>query len=114
MGPLSGLRVVEMSAIGPVPLAGMLLADMGAEVVIVDKANDPYLMPGDVLRRGKLAVEVDLKSADGLQNVKQLIDKADVVIEGFRPDVMERLSLGPEIFKQNNPKLVFGPMTGWG
>lgn len=114
MGPLAGLRVIEMSAIGPVPLAGMLLADMGAEVVIIDKAGDPYIMPGDVLRRGKRAVEVDLKSAAGVGSVKSLIDKADVLIEGFRPGVMERLGLGPEIFEQSNPKLVFGRMTGWG
>jgi alpha-methylacyl-CoA racemase len=114
MGPLSGLRVIEMSAIGPVPLAGMLLADMGAEVVIIDKASDPYIMPGDVLRRGKRALEVDLKSDQGVLSVKSLIDKADVLIEGFRPGVMERLGLGPEIFEQSNPKLVFGRMTGWG
>ena len=114
MGPLSGLRVIEMSAIGPVPLAGMLLADMGAEVVIIDKANDPYIMPGDVLRRGKRAIEVDLKSAEGVLCVKQLIDRADIVIEGFRPGVMERLGLGPEAFEQSNSKLVYGRMTGWG
>lgn len=114
MGPLTGLRVVEMSAIGPVPLAGMLLADMGAEVVIIDKAGDPYIMPGDVLRRGKHAIEVDLKSDEGVQSVKSLIEKSDVVIEGFRPGVMERLGLGPGVFEQSNPKLVFGRMTGWG
>lgn len=114
MGPLTGLRIIEMSAIGPVPLAGMLLADMGADVIIIDKANDPYIMPGDILRRGKRAIEVDLKSDDGVASVKQLIDKADVVIEGFRPGVMERLGLGPDIFEQSNPKLVFGRMTGWG
>ena len=114
MGPLTGLKIVEMSAIGPVPLAGMLLADMGAEIVIVDKANDPWIMPGDVLRRGKTAVEVDLKSEQGVADVKQLIDSADIVIEGFRPKVMERLGLGPDEFKQSNPKLIFGRMTGWG
>ena len=114
MGPLKGLRIVEMSAIGPLPLAGMLLADMGAEVVIVDKANDPWIMPDDILRRGKTAVEVDLKSEQGVADVKQLIDSADIVIEGFRPKVMERLGLGPDAFKQSNPKLIFGRMTGWG
>ena len=114
MGPLKGLKIVEMSAIGPVPLAGMLLADMGAEVVIIDKANDPWIMPGDVLRRGKTAVEVDLKSAQGVAEVKQLIECADIVIEGFRPKVMERLGLGPDEFKQSNSKLIFGRMTGWG
>ena len=114
MGPLTGLRVIEMSAIGPVPLAGMLLADMGAEVVVIDKANDPWFFPDDVLRRGKQSVEVDLKSADGVQSVKSLIEKADIVIEGFRPGVMERLGLGPEVFASTNAKLIFGRMTGWG
>lgn len=114
MGPLTGLRIIEMSAIGPVPLAGMLFADMGAEVVVIDKADDPWLFPGDVLRRGKRSVEVDLKSADGVQSVKHLIENADIVIEGFRPGVMERLGLGPDVFERSNPKLVFGRMTGWG
>lgn len=114
MGPLKGLKIVEMSAIGPVPLAGMLLADMGAEVVIVDKANDPWIMPGDILRRGKTAVEINLKSKQGVADVKQLIECADIVLEGFRPKVMERLGLGPDEFKQSNPRLIFGRMTGWG
>ena len=114
MGSLSGLKIVEMSAIGPVPLAGMLLADMGADVVIIDKENDPWIMPHDVLRRGKTAVEVDLKSAAGVDQVKQLINQADIVIEGFRPKVMERLGLGPKEFSEVNSKLIFGRMTGWG
>lgn len=114
MGPLAGLKIVEMSAIGPVPLAGMLMADMGADVVIVDKANDPWIMPGDILRRGKRAVEVDLKSAEGVASVRQLIESADIVLEGFRPGVMERLGLGPVVFEQANPKLIYGRMTGWG
>jgi len=114
MGPLVGLKVIEMSAIGPVPLAGMLLADMGADVVIIDKANDPYIMPGDVLRRGKRSIEVDMKSEQGVQATRTLIESADIVIEGFRPGVMERLGIGPETFEQSNPKLVYGRMTGWG
>ena len=114
MGPLAGLKIVEMSAIGPVPLAGMLLADMGADVVIVDKANDPWVMPGDILRRGKRAIEVDLKAEQGVATARQLIEKADIVIEGFRPGVMERLGLGPEVFKDTNPQLIYGRMTGWG
>ena len=114
MGPLNGLKVVEMSAIGPVPLAGMLLADMGADVVIIDKANDPWIMPGDVLRRGKRAIEVDMKSDDGVDIAKKLINKADIVLEGFRPGVMERLGIGPDVFTETNPKLIYGRMTGWG
>ncbi|MFT6034009.1 MAG: alpha-methylacyl-CoA racemase [Arenicella sp.] len=114
MGPLAGLKVIEMSAIGPVPLAGMLLADMGADVVIIDKANDPYKMPGDVLRRGKRSIEVDMKSDEGVATTRTLIEHADIVIEGFRPGVMERLGIGPEIFEQTNPKLIYGRMTGWG
>jgi alpha-methylacyl-CoA racemase len=114
MGPLSGLKVVEMSAIGPVPLAGMLLADMGADVVIIDKANDPYKMPSDVLRRGKRSIEIDMKSDEGVATARTLIELADIVIEGFRPGVMERLGIGPEVFEQVNPKLIYGRMTGWG
>ena len=114
MGPLQGLKIVEMSAIGPVPLAGMLLADMGAEVVIVDKANDMWIMPNDVLRRGKRAIEVDMKSAQGVAVVKSLINAADLVLEGFRPGVMERLGIGPQEFAESNAKLIYGRMTGWG
>ena len=114
MGPLAGLKVIEMSAIGPVPLAGMLLADMGADVVIIDKANDPYKMPNDVLRRGKRSVEVDMKSDEGIAVARTLIDHADIVIEGFRPGVMERMGVGPETFEESNPKLIYGRMTGWG
>lgn len=114
MGPLAGLKVVEMSAIGPVPLAGMLLADMGADVVIIDKANDPYKMSGDILRRGKRSVEVNIKSQEGVATAKALIENADIVIEGFRPGVMERLGIGPEVFAESNPKLIYGRMTGWG
>ena len=114
MGPLAGLKVVEMSAIGPVPLAGMLLADMGADVVILDKANDPYKMPGDVLRRGKRSIEVNMKSEEGVATARTLIENADIVIEGFRPGVMERLGIGPEAFEETNPKLIYGRMTGWG
>lgn len=114
MGPLNGLKVVEMSAIGPVPLAGMLLADMGADVVIIDKANDPFRMASDVLRRGKRSLELDMKSSDGLAFCKQMIAHADIVLEGFRPGVMERLGIGPDECLQDNPKLIYGRMTGWG
>ena len=114
MGPLKGLKVVEMSAIGPVPLAGMLLADMGADVVIIDKANDPWIFEGDILRRGKRAIEVNMKSEEGVTTTKSLIDKADIVLEGFRPGVMERLGIGPDECLATNPKLIYGRMTGWG
>ncbi len=114
MGPLSGLKVIEMSAIGPVPLAGMLLADMGADVVIIDKANGSFRFPNDITRRGKRVIEVDLKSEQGIESAKELIAAADIVIEGFRPGVMERLGLGPEAFENSNPKLIYGRMTGWG
>lgn len=114
MGPLKGLKVVEMNAIGPVPLAGMLLADMGADVVVVDKANDPWHLPNDVLRRGKRAIVVDLKSSQGISVARDLIDRADILIEGFRPGVMERLGIGPDDCMERNPKLIYGRMTGWG
>lgn len=114
MSALKGLKVVEMSAIGPVPLAGMLMADMGADVVVLDKANDPLVVPDDIMRRGKRAVEINLKSAEGVAYAKQLIESADIVLEGFRPGVMERLGLGPDEFLRSNPRLIFGRMTGWG
>jgi len=114
MGPLAGVKIVEMSAIGPVPLAGMLLADMGADVVLIDKAGDPFRFPNDVIRRGKRAYETDLKSPQGTRLVSTLIDKADIVLEGFRPGVMERLGLGPEVFEESNPGLIYGRVTGWG
>ena len=118
-GPLEGLRVVELAGIGPGPMACMMLADMGADVVKVDRLTDPGLgiaMPAkyQVLHRGRPSVAVDLKSPDGLEVVKRLIDRADVLIEGFRPGVTERMGLGPEDCFATNPKLVYGRMTGWG
>ena len=119
MGPLKGVRVVEMSNIGPGPFCGMLLADLGAEVVSVQRLAAGDLgfeidLRYDFLNRSKQAVAIDLKSADGLATVKQMIAGADMLIEGFRPGVMERLGLGPDICLELNPKLVFGRMTGWG
>lgn len=114
MGPLKGLKIIEMSAIGPVPLAGMLLADMGADVLVIDKPNDPYLIPGDVLRRGKRTVSLDLKSEEDKTSLLRLINQADVLIEGFRPGVMERLRLGPDECCSANSELIFARMTGWG
>jgi alpha-methylacyl-CoA racemase len=121
MGPLKGLRVLEVAGIGPAPFAGMMLADMGAEVVRIDRRDSPDLgLPGDiaakhhVLNRGRRSIALDLKSPPGRRVVEQLIPKAHALIEGFRPGVMERLGLGPEPCLKLNPKLVFGRMTGYG
>ncbi|MEP7194314.1 MAG: CaiB/BaiF CoA-transferase family protein [Actinomycetota bacterium] len=124
MGPLSGITVIEMSGIGPGPFAGMMLADLGATVVRVDRlpgsggvqSTRGLLSAGraDVVSRGRRSIAVNLKSAEGVELVLRLVDSADVLIEGFRPGVMERLGLGPEICLGRNPRLVFGRMTGWG
>jgi len=120
MGPLAGFRIIEMAGIGPAPFAAMLFADMGAEVVRVDRRETTDLgIPGrepkfDVLHRGRRSVAVDVKAEAGRDVVKRLVAKADAVIEGFRPGVMERLGLGPDVLLQINPKLVFGRMTGFG
>jgi alpha-methylacyl-CoA racemase len=115
-GPLQGIRVIEMAGIGPGPFCAMMLADMGADVVRIDRANDVAPLQGknDINSRGKHSVKVDLKSPDGAEQVLSLIEHADVLIEGFRPGVMERLGLGPDVCLQRNPRLVFGRMTGWG
>jgi alpha-methylacyl-CoA racemase len=117
MGPLSGIRVLEFEAIGPAPFAGMLLADMGADVLVVDRpaASDLGLTRErwyDVMMRGKRSVTLDLKSSK--EPALELIGRADVLIEGFRPGVMERLGLGPDVALARNPRLVYGRMTGWG
>ena len=115
MGPLAGIRVIEMAGIGPGPFCAMMLSDMGAEVIRVDR---PSLKgTGDkanVLSRGRRSLALDLKSAAGRQAVLELIDQADALIEGFRPGVMERLGLGPDVCLERNPRLIFGRMTGWG
>jgi len=117
-GPLSGCRVVELGGIGPGPFAGMLLADLGAEVVRVDRperADEPDAGgPGDVLNRGKRSVVLDLKHPAGPAALLQLAARADVLIEGFRPGVTERLGIGPHECLARNPRLVYGRMTGWG
>lgn len=119
MGSLQGLRVIEMAGIGPAPFCAMLLADMGAEVLRVDRlvASDigiPVPTKFDLLNRNKRSVAIDLKSPEGHATVSRLIAQADILIEGFRPGVMERLGLGPEAFQSLNPRLVYGRMTGWG
>jgi alpha-methylacyl-CoA racemase len=119
VGPLAGLRVLEFEAIGPTPFCGMLLADMGADVLLVDRKQDAGLGVGgerrhDVMLRGRRSVTLDLKTPGGVQAARLLADRADALIEGFRPGVMERLGLGPEVLHARNPKLVYGRMTGWG
>jgi alpha-methylacyl-CoA racemase len=119
MGPLEGIRVLEFEAIGPGPFAGMLLADLGADVLVLDRPADADLGLKrerwyDVMMRGKRSVTLDLKAPTARDAVFALLEKADALIEGFRPGVMERLGLGPEAALARNPKLVYGRMTGWG
>jgi alpha-methylacyl-CoA racemase len=113
-GPLRGLRVVEFAGIGPAPFAAMLLADMGADVVRIVRPGTPALDKCDLLERGRRVVPIDLKNAEGRESVLLLLERAEVLLEGFRPGVMERLGLGPEALLQRNPRLVYGRMTGWG
>jgi alpha-methylacyl-CoA racemase len=119
MGPLAGIRVLEFEAIGPGPFCGMLLADMGADVLLVDRETDPGLgLTGErrheVMLRGRRSVTLDLKLPDAVDAAVLLASHADAVIEGFRPGVMERLGLGPDVLLAANPRLVYGRMTGWG
>ncbi|MDP6020038.1 MAG: CaiB/BaiF CoA-transferase family protein [Alphaproteobacteria bacterium] len=119
MGPLSGLRIVEMSGIGPGPMCAMLLADLGADVIRLDRLQDSRLgmvkeARYNLLNRGRRSAAVDLKTPEGVETVLKLIDQADALVEGFRPGVMERLGLGPDVCFKRNPKLVFGRVTGWG
>jgi alpha-methylacyl-CoA racemase len=118
-GPLAGLRVVELSALGPVPFAAMLLADLGADVIRVDRmAADPAGAGSDPVtdprHRGRRSVGLDLKSAQGVGILLRLVDTADVFLEGMRPGVAERLGFGPDTCLERNPRLVYGRMTGWG
>ncbi|MEL7688386.1 CaiB/BaiF CoA-transferase family protein [Citromicrobium bathyomarinum] len=118
-GPLSGLRIVEFAGIGPGPFCGMMLADHGAEVIRVDRASggrggSQPVSTKDVLARGRKSIALDLKAKQGIALARKLCASADGLIEGFRPGVMERLGLGPEVLLSDNPKLVYGRMTGWG
>ena len=113
-GPLAGVRVVELAGLGPAPFAAMLLADMGAEVVRVDRPAGTGAARQDVVNRGKRSVAVDLKTPGGRDLVLALVDRADVLVEGFRPGVAERLGLGPAQCSARNRRLVYGRMTGWG
>ena len=119
MGALDGVRVIELAGIGPGPFCGMMLADMGADVVRIDRAGsvrggDPDRPPADVNARGRRSIGVDLKSDEGRELVLELVAAADVVFEGYRPGVAERLGLGPEDCLARNPAIVYGRMTGWG
>lgn len=114
MGPLAGIKIIELAGIGPGPFCGMLLSDLGAEVIRVDRAGGGSTRPKDVLTRGRKSIAVDLKSAEGKAVVLKLCESADALFEGFRPGVTERLGLGPEDCMAVNPKLVYGRMTGWG
>jgi len=118
-GPLAGVRVLEFEAIGPGPFCAMMLADMGADVLLVDRTSDPRLgfdreRGFDPMLRGRRSVTVDIKTPAGVAAALALAAKADAVIEGFRPGVMERAGLGPDVLLARNPKLVYGRMTGWG
>jgi alpha-methylacyl-CoA racemase len=115
-GPLNGVRVVEISGLGPTPFAAMLLADMGADVVRIERPDARALLPQnpDFLNRGRPVVSLDLKSDEGRTALLERLKTADLMIEGLRPGVMERLNLGPDIALKVNPKLVYGRMTGWG
>ena len=115
-GPLSGITVVELAGIGPGPFAGMMLADMGAEVISVDRpgGNLGATMGHSILTRGRRSVAVNLKQPEGVEVVLRLIDGADAAFEGFRPGVAERLGVGPQVCLGRNPRLVYGRMTGWG
>jgi alpha-methylacyl-CoA racemase len=119
MGVLDGIRVVEIAGIGPGPFCGMLLADMGAEVILVERArvqpDDPLdLGENAIVNRGKRSLALDLKETQAIDAVLRLIDSAEAVIEGMRPGVMERLGLGPDVCLARNPRLIYGRMTGWG
>ena len=114
MGPLNGFRIIELAGIGPGPFCGMMLSDMGAEVIRVDRIAKGVGAPKDVLQRNRQSVAVDLKKPEGIEIVLKLVESADALFEGFRPGVTGRLGLGPDECMARNEKLVYGRMTGWG
>ena len=114
MGPLQGLKVIEIEGLGPAPFCGMMLADMGAEVISIGRASSPATRADRVSERGKRSVALNLKHPEGVLALLALCEGADVLIEGFRPGVAERLGFGPEVCLARNPRLVYGRMTGWG
>ena len=118
-GPLAGVRVVELAGIGPGPFCAMVLADLGADIVRVDRTSaarggDPAAPPADILNRNRQSIAVDMKNPDGVETVLRLVESTDVLIEGYRPGVVERLGVGPDVCLARNEKLVYGRMTGWG
>jgi len=120
MGPLAGIKVIEMAGIGPVPLCGMMMADMGAEVYLIERKTGAsaestlHVSKRDMMKRGKQTIALDLKDPAAIELLLEMMEKVDVLIEGFRPGVMERLGLGPDVCLQRNPALVYGRLTGWG
>ncbi len=119
MGPLHGIKVVEFAGLGPVPFTGMLLSDLGAQVVQINRetsTTDSNLFAANknIPNRGRHLIALDIRSPEGRENALRLVDQADVLVEGFRPGVMERLGLGPEVCHARNPRLIYGRMTGWG
>ncbi|GGD13129.1 CoA transferase [Pyruvatibacter mobilis] len=113
-GPLSGVKVLEFAGIGPGPFCAMLLSDMGADVIRIDRKGAQGGSKFDITARGRKSIALDLKNPDAIETVLKLVEKADVLQEGFRPGVMERLGLGPDVVLKRNPKIVYGRMTGWG
>jgi alpha-methylacyl-CoA racemase len=117
MGPLKGIKIVEMVGIGPAPHCCMLLSDMGAEIIRIDRPGGNPVGGTDraaVLNRGRKSIAIDIKTSEGVATALRLIGQADGLVEGFRPGVMERLGLGPDLCIERNEKLIFGRMTGWG
>jgi alpha-methylacyl-CoA racemase len=118
MGPLTGIKIIEIKGIGPGPYAGMLLADMGAEVTVVERSSTPggiSLPPDfDCNSRGKKSIALNLKTKEGIEALLKLVEQSDAIFEGFRPGVAERLGIGPEVCMARNPKIVYGRITGWG
>ena len=115
MGPLKGLQIIEMAGIGPAPFCGMVLSDLGANVIRVDRVTSAgSVSRQEASNRGKKSIAVDLKTTKGIEVVLNLVEASDALFEGFRPGVMEKLGLGPDVCLQKNKKIVFGRMTGWG
>jgi alpha-methylacyl-CoA racemase len=119
VGPLNGIKIIEFAGIGPGPFAAMMLSDMGADVLRLDRSQnvvggDPDQPSLDLLNRGRRSVGLDLKTPEGVELALRLVEQSDALLEGFRPGVMERLGLGPEVCLERNPRLVYGRMTGWG
>lgn len=119
MGPLTGIRVLEIAGIGPGPFCGMLLSDLGADVIRVDRATEAdtpseFAPNHRILNRGRRSIAVDLKRPEGAETVLRLVERSDALFEGFRPGVAERLGIGPAPCLARNPRLVYGQITGWG